>query len=235
MDKTLKLGLLFILSIAVHAQSILPAIMQPQPAVSSIVRGTTSTYTTAAPNPINIPIPAGSVAGDFYIIQAAGYASVSNCEGGTTILYQDSGMNYVNGFACSGSLTSTDITQGYVQMNPGTNSDLIVYLTDFVGAHTVQNTYHSQSGTGSFTSPVSGPAATITSPATGMYFTVSRGTAASTNTVSLGTLTQQGSISDSTLSGVLNAHAVTSSGSYTPSFSYSVPGNGYAISEVIVQ
>ncbi len=196
------------------------------------LRGTA--MTSGSGPTLTLSLPSGTSAGDLAIIfVGAEDNSISLSTSGWTTLNQAGGL-YVVGWTFSKILTTSDITAGSVTITLMSRDDAVFTLDTFVGATWGIRETDVQEYGGSFTSPVSGPSTTIavTNTDAGLYFAFNH--SASTDAIDHG-LMQDAANDGVGASGVLNFQSISSSGSFTPTFTYSSPGTGYYQSLVIVK
>jgi len=204
--------------------------LSPQLRATNSVVGTGSSLT--------INLPTGSQTGDFAVVLVGHGFSVNTITGyGTccwTLMYQDVGAQYVNGGGWYKTLTSADVSNGSITFNFSGSYEGVVAMATFVGATGgARGWLELQSGTGSFTSPVTGPSVSAVTNDSGLYFTMNRG--ASTDTVNRGTLKETQN-NGANASGVLYFETISSTGTVTPTFSYTgTLGPGYVVWNVIVK
>lgn len=199
-------------------------------------RGTAIVSSVGSGASLAVSLPAGSAAGDLAIIQTGHFFALTSISPGSwNQLQRDAGTSYVNGATYWKILSSTEISAGSITVGYASSGEGVLAITVFQGATAgIRETKTQQSGTGSFTSPVTAPSTSsaVLNSDKVVYFTMNR--AASTDTVNRGS--QQRTANNGSLaSGCLYTEDIVTSGAVASSFSYTSTGPGYAISIVVVK
>ena len=175
-------------------------------------------YVTGSTASFNVPFPTGTVAGDFAIICGAGGYGPSAPPSGWTSLNSGSASG-IQGATFSKTLTSGDLSTGYVTVTFNNAYNGICQMVTFKGAATVRNTQGNADGGTTLTS-----SSAVQVNDLGVHFATVR--SGSITSVTPGTVRQSSAISD--INAAIYTAAVSTAG--VQSVVYSVTGDYYICS-----
>ena len=175
-------------------------------------------YVSGSSNSFNVPFPAGTVAGDFAILNGAGGYGPSGPPSGWTSL-NSAGASGIQGATFSKTLTSGDIATGYVTVAFNNSYNAICQMVTFQGAATVRDTQGNADGSTKLTS-----ANTVQVNDLGVHFATVR--SGNITSVTPGTLQQTNTFAD--IKAAIYTATVGTAGAQ--SIAYNVSGDYYICS-----